>query len=506
MSLNDYRYAGGWFKVPFETITFTGADVKDFLQNQSTYDITLLTDKCFHLVSFLDPQGRVECYGWIVKNKSYFFLIPPRLKERAIERLNRFLISEDVAISEPKLQDWSFVVGPESEKIAPVARGMIFDEDAALVESAGDLPQISSAEVKCWGDLSGSPSFDGSDFSPEIINNLRLFDLSVTLNKGCYPGQETVSKIATRRGAAYAPVLIETDELVETGDLFSFDKKIGSGHACHPWQGKFYLSAQLLRDFRVEGMKVEFKAGAKSHEGIVRYYPLLSGDKKAKAKELFFEGSDLFREDKLTEAEERFKLAIKIDPAFADAYESLGVMLGRQNRYEEALEWMKHLSEVDPRSVLAHTNMSLFLMKLGRIEEAEEHKSLATVKSFQSFGDEAKQKEAQAERKKKQEQEWNERESMFLQVLQIDPEDTLANFGLGSIAVERKNWQKAREHLERVLKEDPKYSVAYLALGRALKGLGLVSEAKAVWSEGIKVAAAKGDLMPANQMQQELNS
>jgi tetratricopeptide (TPR) repeat protein len=181
-------------------------------------------------------------------------------------------------------------------------------------------------------------------------------------------------------------------------------------------------------------------------------------------------------------------------------------MLGRQNRYEEALEWMKQLSEINPRSVLAHTNMSLFLMKLGRIEEAEEHKSLATVKSFQSFGDEAKQKEAEAEKKKKQEQEWSERESMFNQVLDIDPEDTLANYGLGSIAVERQNWQKAREHLERVLKADPKYSVAYLALGRALKGLGLKDEARAVWTEGIKVAAAKGDLMPANQMQQELNS
>ncbi len=59
--------------------------------------------------------------------------------------------------------------------------------------------------------------------------------------------------------------------------------------------------------------------------------------------------------------------------------------------------------------------------------------------------------------------------------------------------------------MERVLQQDPKYSVAYLALGKALKGLGLKAEAKAIWQEGIKVSAAKGDLMPANQMQQELS-
>ena len=166
---------------------------------------------------------------------------------------------------------------------------------------------------------------------------------------------------------------------------------------------------------------------------------------------------------------------------------------------------MKHLSQVDPKSVLAHTNMSLYLMRQGKITEAEEQKSQAMVKSFQGFGDESKRKEADALRKEQQLKEWDQRESMFRQVLEIDPEDTLANYGLGSIAVEKGDWQTARHYLQVVLNQDPKYSVAYLALGRALKGIGLLEEAKNIWQEGIKISAAKGDLMPANQMQQELN-
>jgi tetratricopeptide (TPR) repeat protein len=94
---------------------------------------------------------------------------------------------------------------------------------------------------------------------------------------------------------------------------------------------------------------------------------------------------------------------------------------------------------------------------------------------------------------------------MFIKVLEIDPDDTLANYGLGSIAVEKGEWESARSYLEKVLEHDPKYSVAYLALGKALKGLGLYEEAKSILTEGIKVSAGKGDLMPANQMQQELN-
>ncbi len=505
--LNPYRYYAGQFSASFIEITFTGEDVVPFLQNQSTYDISLIPDNSFQLISFLDPQGRVESYGWLVKkNHLYSYLVPEALIEKSLERLNKFLISEDVTLSAPTKRSYHFLVGPDAAPTAEAASGILFDEKAYLQETPGPHPEIPSSEVDAWRALTGYPRFDGNDFKPEIINNLRLFDLSLKQNKGCYPGQETVSKIATRRGAAYSPVLIELGVEAIPGDINSFEKKIGSADGCYRWKDHFYLTVSLLRDFRVEGMKIQFSINDSSYEGIVRYYPLLSGNPVIKAEELFYEGSDHFRKDELELAEEKFRLAIKMDPGFADAYESLGVMLGRLERFEEALALMKKLSEVNPKSVLAHTNMSLFLMRLGRIEEAEEHKSLATVKSFQSYGDEAEQKELEEKRKQALHDEWAKRESMFRQVLEIDPEDALANFGLGSIAVEKGEWDIARDHLEAVIKSDPKYSVAYLALGRALKGLGLVSEAKNIWQEGIKVAAAKGDLMPANQMQQELNS
>ena len=143
-------------------------------------------------------------------------------------------------------------------------------------------------------------------------------------------------------------------------------------------------------------------------------------------------------------------------------------------------------------------------MKLGGIEKAEAKKSEATIKSFAQFGKEAKAREAEATIQKEKMSEWEKRESMFKQVLEIDEEDTLANFGLGSIAVERRNWEVARIHLEKVLKADPQYSVAYLALGQTYKALGLLVEARETFTEGIAVAAKKGDLMPANQMQAEL--
>lgn len=507
--LNQFRYHAGQFQIPFYEVKFEGSEVLDFLQNQSTFDIDKVAGNSFQLISFLDPQGRVEAYGWLLKSdKDFSFLIPKLLKDQTIIRLNKFLISEDVTISDPEEKTYLVVIGPEAHNHTYNSfKGKIFDEEAFLElgNPKGNLHTVSSEDVDLWRGLTGEPSFDGSDYAHTIINNLRLFDLSVMMNKGCYPGQETVSKIATRRGAAYSPVLLEVPERINGGEVLSFDKKIGTAHKTYHWNGKYYLACDLLRDFRVEKMKVHFTLNGKEYDGYVQYYPLIHGDRHTKAEELFYEAADLFRDYKLDQAEEKFNTAIRIDPTYADAYESLGVMLGRQERFDEAIELMQDLSKVDPKSVLAHTNMSLYLMRLGRIEEAEEQKSQATIKSFQKFGDEAKAKEVAETQKKKAESEWAQREGMFQQVLEIDPEDTLANFGLGNIAVEKGEWEKAISHLEKVIKEDPKYSVAYLALGKAFKGLGKKEEARKIWTEGVKVSAQKGDLMPANQMQQELS-
>ena len=506
--LNDYRFHAGQVSFSFHNLKLIGSDVSDFLQKQSTFNISNLHQGFFHLTSFLDPQGRMEFYAWLLNSKDGFqLLIPIKLYERALERLNRFLVAEDVEILDQGLMSWTFALGANATHFNTPSClvGELLEEHALLSpEKFLSVPEISFSEFDQWRLLNGWPTMDGEDFKPELINNLRLYDLSVSENKGCYPGQETVSKIATRRGAAFSPVLLELTKEAEVGPIMAFEKKIGEAFSCIPWSDRFYLASTLLRDFRVAGSPLGFTIGHNSYQGIVRYFPILSGESSEKAKELFYAATDDFKFDRLKDAEEKLKMAIQLDPGFADAYESLGVMLGRQERFQEAIEWMKKLSSVDSNSVLAHTNMSLYLMRLGRIEEAEAEKSQATLKSFKKFGDEAKSKEMEKAQKEQQEKEWAQRESMFLQVLEIDPEDSLANYGLGSIAVERKEWDRAITHLESVLRFEETYSVAYLALGKAYQGKGLAKEAKEIWKRGITIAAKKGDLMPANQMQSEL--
>jgi folate-binding protein YgfZ len=500
--INDFRFSRGQFTVSFSEFSLTGSDVFSFLDAQSTYNVKTLRPKTFHLTGFLDPQGKLETFGWLIhENDKYSYLVPSTIAGQSRARLHKFLVSEDVEIEEKGITDWTFVIGEDSGFL-----GEIFSESCVLRRGPLiNIPVIPKEDRELWRRLNGWPAFDGSDFSNELINNLRLFDLAVSMNKGCYPGQETVSKIATHRGAAYSPVLMETETKLAPGILLIGGKKIGTASESLFWKNIFYTPVSLLRDFRVEGMKVNFESEGKSLKGVIRYYPLLPGDSLVKATELYDEGLTDFRNDDLTSAEKKLRMAIKLNPRFSDAYESLGVMLGRQERYPEAIELMEKLAEVEPDSTMAHTNLSLFLMKLGKIEEAENHKSLATLKSFKKFGEEAKEKEISSQKAQAEAEEFARREKMFLEVLDIDPEDTLANYGLGSLAVEKGEWEKARGFLEKVVSVDPKYSVAYLALGKAYKGLAMTDEAKKTFRKGITVAAAKGDMMPANQMQSELD-
>lgn len=512
--LNRYRYHSGQFSYEFYSLHLTGSDTTYFLHNQTTYDILNMSVGEFHLASMLDAQGRVQTYFWVLKRaEDYLLLVPKRILEQTLARLQKFLIAEDVEIGEAKLETWTILMGPKGasylldDRSRAAFAGEIFEDSAMLVQGEISFSSniLSPEDVQQWRGLSGYPSLDGSDCPQDIINNNRLFDLTLSLKKGCYPGQETVSKIHYNRGAAYAPVLLE---LTEKPHIEAFPceislqgKKIGTLSGLYEWENHWYLSASLLRDFRVENLEIT----ADHFTAKVRYFPLLASGNRAKAEELFYHATEFFKKDNLVSAEESLLLAIDLDPTYADAYESLGVILGRSERFQEAIDMMEKLSKVDPTSVMAHTNMSLYLMKLGKIEEAEVQKSQATVKSFQKFGEEAKQKEELEKKKQADAAELARREDMYRQVLEIDAEDTLANYGLGTIYLERGEYEASVSCLEKVISQDAKYSVAFLALGKAYLALSRKDQAKDIWDRGMKVAASKGDLMPANQMQSLLS-
>jgi Flp pilus assembly protein TadD len=106
----------------------------------------------------------------------------------------------------------------------------------------------------------------------------------------------------------------------------------------------------------------------------------------------------------------------------------------------------------------------------------------------------AEQRRADAIRKK----------AMFAQVLEFDPEDGIALFGLGNALSILAEWEPAAEVLARAAGSERDNSAVHLALGKALEQLGRNAEAERVYREGMEVASRKGDLMPLKEMEHRL--
>jgi len=89
--------------------------------------------------------------------------------------------------------------------------------------------------------------------------------------------------------------------------------------------------------------------------------------------------------------------------------------------------------------------------------------------------------------------------------MEIDPQDLVANFGLGSIYLETGRYDEGLEPLKTVIEAHRDYSAAYLLLGKTWEKLSNREEAIEIYKQGIAAASKKGDLMPLKDMQNRMN-
>ena len=504
-------------------IVVSGKDRLRYLKSQVTSDLATLVDGESHLSALLDRAGRLQAYFFIRKRSDAVeLLVPEAIADHCVVKLEGHIIADDVVIARREVGPLRLALGPIAVVVAgqrseseffPVSgwgsRGFVSWDDESI-----DLPELSPESLEDLSVVGGPPTW-GREVRPgQLINETALLDAAVSFDKGCYLGQETVAKVAGHRGAVRAPVLLEVDDPeVEISDLVGERFRVGDREnagevlSAARWGDAGRLQVALHRELRVVGRKLRCVfADHRAVDAVINPMPQLAPPTREQmADRLTVAASAAFGEDRNDRALELLERAVAVCPRWADAYESMGVILGRLGRHHEAIDQMHLLLEVDPSSVMAHSNLSLFHNQLGDIEAAERHLALATRVSFggELPPDPAISDRQEAERR---EADQNRREEMFRQVLEIDPDDALANFGMGELALERGRFSRAVDHLEMVIANDPTHSAAMLVLGSALEGLGDADRARDVYERGIGTAAKKGDLTNAQKMQDRLNA
>jgi len=84
-------------------------------------------------------------------------------------------------------------------------------------------------------------------------------------------------------------------------------------------------------------------------------------------------GVAFVRENRLQEAIEHFREAIRLKPDYGEAYNNLGVCLGNQGAMKEALQAFEQALKIEGAAADAHYNIAVTLEKAGQLDQALPH-------------------------------------------------------------------------------------------------------------------------------------
>jgi tetratricopeptide (TPR) repeat protein len=95
----------------------------------------------------------------------------------------------------------------------------------------------------------------------------------------------------------------------------------------------------------------------------------------------------------------------------------------------------------------------------------------------------------------------NPRIEALKKLLQIDPNDEVAYFGLGKALMDEGQFVEAAAYLEQCIKVKPAYSAAYLALVESLLKIDNKDRARQVCQEGHAVSLKNGDMQVTKKIE-----
>ena len=560
-SHENHRYlrekAGYFFLKDLCLISAEGSDLFSYLQTQTTNDVNELKPGQGQNNAIVDRKARVISTFSLHRTgeESAVILVETQQKENLLDHLNSFLFREDVtltlsnhfvlALQGPKSQEIikNFTRSDDSIPEKPndicrftfeglpalaIAKSLTGEEGCVLVfqtesensitkkllefEQQNLLTHIDLHAQEVFRIESGIPSYGKDINDKNILPETGLEHSAVSYNKGCYIGQEVIARIKTYGAPNFAlmGLIIEGDTLPLHDDEIKLNsKKLGvikSSIFSYSLQKNISL-AYIQKDHRSPDINLDVTIDNKPYKVRTCLLPFYQPQtRKDRSKVLQDKALKLYQsQDDLNQPITLLREAIELDPQNATAYEALGVFLSKQNKLDEAIALMKRLVEINPEEIMAHSNLSVYYMQQGRIEDAEREKGEATALQFDKAIAENMAKKTTADKVKQDLAEREQKISMFKQVLEIDPVDQVANFGLGSVYHDLKRYDEALPPLQTVVKEYKDYSAAYVLLGKTMEKLSRQDEAIQTYREGIAVASKKGDLMPLKEMQQKLN-
>jgi len=225
----------------------TGTDRVRYLNGQVTNDMRRVKPDETLYACVTDVKGRIAADVWVHAQDDALLLdAEPALRETLGMRLERYIVADDVELTDVT-EDWQLwhVFGGDATPAAlehcieapghPArsARYGAAGFDLWLPTSASaptfhpDRPLLSDADLETWRILQKIPRWphelNAETFPPEA----GLESLAMDFTKGCYIGQEVLSRIKTTGKMPREMIAFASATAVNAGDELWHEKAIG---------------------------------------------------------------------------------------------------------------------------------------------------------------------------------------------------------------------------------------------------------------------------------------
>ena len=541
----------------FGLLALEGEDRSAFLQALTSNDVNALEPGQGQHNAFLTPKSYIKADFWLYREDQKHVMVSEQAQLPQILKIfKQFHFNEDIRFKELSGQTAILALqGPSSldclkARLSPqidldalsvngIITGQIQNVETKIVQrsftgEAGylllcDLAQKTTL-IDCLNNQSLAPH--AHPCSLEVLNVLRtesgipvygqdmdettmlletgLDEEIVDLDKGCFPGQEIVARTKSR-GQVQKKLMglkIKDPVNIRPGESIQFNGKTSGPVKSGVWSPTLNASiyfAYLNRNLQSQEDEIDIQVGDQTLKVTVCRPPFyVPPGITERAKEEYATGMNLYHRSDYPAAQEHFEKAIAINAYDSDAHEALSVVLEKAGNIDGAIILNKKFAYLDPKAVMARTNLSRLYMLKGWKDKAEEEQAKATAIGWALASKGLKQKTDEDSQEKKKVADRERRLGIFNQVLEMDAEDEVANFGIGQLYLETGKYEDSIRALKTVIRNNEQYSAAYALLGSALKKNSDADEAMSVLQKGISIAAANGDLMPKNAMEEEL--
>jgi tetratricopeptide (TPR) repeat protein/branched-subunit amino acid transport protein len=208
----------------------------------------------------------------------------------------------------------------------------------------------------------------------------------------------------------------------------------------------------------------------------------LVADVPAGAKQHFDYGVALQKENRWQEAEEQYKIALRVNPSAPKSHMNLAVALMAQAKFDEAAPHMEEALRLEPNDGEFHLRYANLLQRIGRGDEAgpqyeaaarlltdspEAHYNYALFLASAGKG--------------------NDSLSELRRVVQLKPDHVDAQLQLADALFAKGNLEEAKMHYSAALGADSKLAVAHNSLGRLYLAQGQISQAIVQFGEALRL-------------------